>query len=129
MTKFFASVRMLGALAAGLLAIAPAFANEGGALQQSGARLDDRASLQRGAQLYINYCSGCHSLKYLRYSRMGDDLGLTEDEVMQNLNISGVKYGETIPTSMTPEHAQQAFGKMPPDLSLIARVRGADGHR
>ena len=126
MTKFFASVRMLGALAAGLLAIAPAFANEGGALQQSGARLDDRASLQRGAQLYINYCSGCHSLKYLRYSRMADDLGLTEDEVMQNLNISGVKYGETIPTSMTPEHAQQAFGKMPPDLSLIARVRGSD---
>ena len=126
MTKFFASVRMLGALAAGLLAIAPAFANEGGALQQSGARLDDRASLQRGAQLYINYCSGCHSLKYLRYSRMGDDLGLSEDEVMQNLNISGVKYGETIPTSMTPAHADKAFGKMPPDLSLISRVRGSD---
>jgi ubiquinol-cytochrome c reductase cytochrome c1 subunit len=126
MTKFFASVRMLGALAAGLLAIAPVFASEGGALQQSGARLDDRASLQRGAQLYINYCSGCHSLKYLRYSRMGDDLGLTEDEVMQNLNISGVKYGETIPTSMTAEHADKAFGKMPPDLSLISRVRGSD---
>ena len=126
MTKFFASVRMLGALAAGLLAIAPVFASEGGALQQSGARLDDRASLQRGAQLYINYCSGCHSLKYLRYSRMGDDLGLSEDEVMQNLNISGVKYGETIPTSMTPAHADKAFGKMPPDLSLISRVRGSD---
>ncbi|KGQ18645.1 Ubiquinol cytochrome C oxidoreductase, cytochrome C1 subunit [Lysobacter dokdonensis DS-58] len=109
-----------------MFAASLAFASEGGNLQQSGARLDDRASLQRGAQLYINYCSGCHSLKYLRYSRMAEDLGLSEDEVMGNLNMSGVKYGETIGTAMTPEHAQQAFGKMPPDLSLIARVRGND---
>ena len=119
-------VRTLAAFAAGLLVSASAFANEGGNLQQAGARLDDRASLQRGAQLYINYCSGCHSLKYLRYSRMAEDLGLSEDEVQANLNLSGVKVGETIGTAMTPEHAQQAFGKMPPDLSLIARVRGND---
>ena len=57
--------------------------------------LDDRASLQRGAQLYMNYCSGCHSLKYLRYSRMAEDLGLTEDEVQDNLNLTGAKFGET----------------------------------
>ncbi|MGO4550514.1 cytochrome c1 [Lysobacter sp. 2RAF19] len=126
MTNFFVRAGKAAVLAAGLLTASLAFASEGGNLQQSGARLDDRASLQRGAQLYINYCSGCHSLKYLRYSRMAEDLGLSEDEVQANLNLTGVKVGETIGTAMTPEHAQQAFGKMPPDLSLIARVRGTD---
>src|SRR4249919_2310647 len=126
MTNFFVRAGKAAVIAAGLFTASLAFASEGGNLQQSGARLDDRASLQRGAQLYMNYCSGCHSLKYLRYSRMAEDLGLTEDEVQNNLNLSGVKFGETIGTAMTPEHAQQAFGKMPPDLSLIARVRGND---
>ena len=126
MTNFFVRAGQAAVLAAGMFAASLAFANEGGNLQQSGVRLDDRASLQRGAALYINYCSGCHSLKYLRYSRMAEDLGLSEDEVQANLNLSGVKFGETIGTAMTPEHAQQAFGKMPPDLSLIARVRGSD---
>ena len=128
MTKF--SIRTMAArvstLAAGLLLAGTALANEGGNLQQSGTDLDDRASLQRGAQLYVNYCSGCHSLKYLRYSRMAEDLGLTEDEVQNNLNLTGAKFGETFQTSLTEEHAKQWFGKMPPDLSLIARVRGSD---
>ena len=57
---------------------------------------------------------------------MAEDLGLTEDDVQANLNLSGVKVGETIGTAMTPAHAQPCFGKMPPDLSLIARVRGSD---
>ena len=57
---------------------------------------------------------------------MAEDLGLSEDDVQANLNLSGVKVGETIGTAMTPAHAQPAFGKMPPDLSLIARVRGSD---
>src|SRR6476620_10154786 len=123
MTK---TLSRLAAFAAGLLLAGAAFASEEGNLQSAGARLDDRASLQRGAQLYINYCSGCHSLKYLRYSRMAEDLGLSEEEVMDNLNLTGVKFGETIGTSMTEAHAKDAFGKMPPDLSLIARVRGND---
>ena len=58
-----------------------AFAAEGGDLRTPGTDLGDQASLQRGAKLYMNYCSGCHSLKYLRYSRMAEDLGLSEDEV------------------------------------------------
>jgi ubiquinol-cytochrome c reductase cytochrome c1 subunit len=123
MTK---TLSRLAAFAAGLLLAGAAFAAEEGNLQSAGARLDDRASLQHGAALYINYCSGCHSLKYLRYSRMAEDLGLSEDEVMGNLNLTGVKFGETIGTSMTEAHAKDAFGKMPPDLSLIARVRGND---
>jgi len=119
-------VRTLAAFAAGLLVSASALANEGGNLLHSGTDLGDRASLQRGAQLYMNYCSGCHSLKYLRYSRLGEDLGLSEDQVMQNLNFTGGKIGDQVQVSLTEEDASRWFGKMPPDLSLIARVRGSD---
>ncbi|MGN7767090.1 cytochrome c1 [Stenotrophomonas sp. 22692] len=104
-----------------------ASAAEGGTkLLQAGNDLGDRASLQRGAQLYMNYCSGCHALKYLRYSRMAQDLGLTEEEVMNNLNFTGSAIGDPIPVAMPKENAEKWFGKMPPDLSLISRVRGSD---
>ncbi|MFC3550123.1 cytochrome c1 [Lysobacter cavernae] len=119
-------VKKLATFVAGLLVSASAFAAGGGNLLQSGVDLGDRASLQRGAQLYMNYCSGCHSLKYLRYSRIAEDLGLSEEEVMSNLNFTGAKFGEQIQVSLTPEHANQWFGKMPPDLSVISRVRGSD---
>ena len=112
--------------AASLLLSATALANDGGALQQSGTDLDDRASLQRGAALYMNNCSGCHSLKYVRYARIAEDLGLSEDQVMQNLNFTGGKFGDHVISAMTPEMGVAAFGKAPPDLSLIARVRGPD---
>jgi len=125
MTKTAWMSRLAG-LAAGLLLSAGAFAAEGGHLLQAGNDLGDRASLQRGSQLYMNYCSGCHSLKYLRYSRMASDLGLSEEEVMANLNFTGAKVGDHIEASMPHDGATQWFGKAPPDLSLIARVRGTD---
>ena len=112
--------------AAGLLVSLAAFANEGGNLQQSGTDLDDKASLQRGAALFVNYCSGCHSLKYVRYARIGEDLGLSEDDVQARLNFTGGKIGDHMVAAMTPETGKTAFGKAPPDLSLIARVRGSD---
>ena len=124
MTKTFAS--RLAVFASGLLISFSAFAAGGGATLQAGNDLSDRASLQRGAQLYMNYCAGCHSLKYMRYSRMAEDLGLTEDEVMKNLNFTGAKFGETIGVSMPAGPATEWFGKMPPDLSVISRVRGSD---
>jgi ubiquinol-cytochrome c reductase cytochrome c1 subunit len=98
-------------------------------LMQSGANISDPASLQRGAQLYFNYCGSCHSLEYMRYSRMAKDLGLTEEQVMTNLNFTGGKFGDTIKASMPagigPDAvgAEDWFGKAPPDLSLIARAR------
>jgi ubiquinol-cytochrome c reductase cytochrome c1 subunit len=101
-------------------------AEGGAALQQAGNDLGDRASLQRGAQLFMNNCSGCHSLKYLRYSRMASDLGLSEEEVMTNLNFNGAAIGEQIHSAMPAAAGEQWFGKAPPDLSLIARVRGTD---
>ncbi|MCF5918576.1 cytochrome c1, partial [Xanthomonas perforans] len=114
------------ALLCGLVIAGGAMAAEGGAVQQAGNDLSDRASLQRGAQLFMNYCSGCHSLKYLRYSRMASDLGLSEEEVMTNLNFTGAKVGEHIEGTMPHDAATKWFGKAPPDLTLIARVRGTD---
>ena len=124
MTKTFAS--RLAVFASGLLISFSAFAAGGGATLQAGNDLSDRASLQRGAQLYMNYCAGCHSLKYMRYSRMAEDLGLSEEEVMENLNFTGAKFGETIGVSMPAGPSTEWFGKMPPDLSVISRVRGSD---
>jgi ubiquinol-cytochrome c reductase cytochrome c1 subunit len=114
------------ACVAALLFSGVASAAGGGSLMQAGNDLGDRASLQRGAQAYMNYCSGCHSLKYLRYSRMAEDLGLSEEEVMAHLNFTGAAVGEPIQVSMPKEQAEKWFGKMPPDLSLTARVRGSD---
>ena len=124
MTKTFAT--RAAAFAAGLLLSTVALASETAGLQQAGTDLEDKASLQRGAQLYMNNCSGCHSLKYLRYARIGEDLGLTEDEVQQNLNLGGGKIGDHVISPMTAEMGVAAFGKAPPDLSVIARVRGSD---
>lgn len=119
--------RFLRLAVAGLMLLASALATAagGGALQQAGNDLGDQASLQRGAQLYTNYCAGCHSLKYLRYSRMAQDLGLSEEQVQASLNFSGAAFGEHITTPM-PAAAEKWFGKLPPDLSLVSRVRGND---
>jgi len=124
MTKF--AFRLSAALLAGLFATAPVLAEETAGLMHAGTDLGDQASLQRGAQLFMNNCSGCHSLQYMRYSRMASDLGLSEDEVMQNLNFTGGKIGDQVHVALTEGEAKQFFGKMPPDLSLIARVRGSD---
>ncbi|MDY4339209.1 cytochrome c1 [Xanthomonas sp. LF07-6] len=124
MTKRLIAV-FAGVVSALLLSVS-AMAAEGAATLQAGNDLGDRASLQRGAKLFMNYCSGCHSLKYLRYQRMAEDLGLSEDEVMHNLNFTGAKIGEHIGTAMPHDAATKWFGKAPPDLSLIARVRGTD---
>ena len=129
MTKLTMKTSMFKRIAmavSALLLSATAFANEGGDLLNAGTDLDDKASLQRGSQLFLNYCAGCHSLKYMRYSRMAEDLGLSEDQVMNNLNFTGAKFGEQILSPMPADKAQKWFGKAPPDLSVIARVRGSD---
>lgn len=88
--------------------------------------IGDKASLQRGAKLFFNYCVGCHSLKYLRYSRMAADLGLTEQQVMDSLNFTGAKFGDPIMSAMPETDAEKWFGKAPPDLSLEVRAKTAD---
>lgn len=108
-----------------LLALAPmaAFAASDVKLEPSYVNLGNKASLQRGAALYMNYCAGCHSLQYQRYSRMAEDLGLTEDQVMTYLNFTERKFGETMTIAMDAGDGEAWFGKAPPDLSLVARAK------
>lgn len=112
------------------LALVPAFAGASGGTAMESAQIDltDKASLQRGAALYMNYCAGCHSLSYQRYSRMGEDLGLTREQVEQNLIFTDAKIGESILTGFDPAKGEAWLGKAPPDLSVASRTKaeGAD---
>jgi ubiquinol-cytochrome c reductase cytochrome c1 subunit len=114
---------LFAVLLSSLLAPGMAFANEGGALQTSGANIADAASLQRGAKLFMNYCVSCHSTEFARYSRIAQDLGLSEEQVMKNLNFTGAKFGEQVKVAMTSADGELWFGKAPPDLSLTARSK------
>jgi ubiquinol-cytochrome c reductase cytochrome c1 subunit len=88
--------------------------------------LSDKASLQRGARTFMNYCLTCHSASYMRYNRMGKDLGLTDEQVKASLMFASEKVGETMTIAMRPDDAKKWFGSIPPDLSVISRARGAD---
>lgn len=85
--------------------------------------LDDKVSLQRGAQLFVNYCLSCHSAAYMRYSRMADDLGISEQSLRDNMLFGDARPGDLMEVSMADEDARQWFGTAPPDLSLITRAR------
>ena len=88
--------------------------------------LHNQASLQNGARLFVNYCLSCHSAAYMRYSRMGQDLGLSEEQVRDNLMFAAEKTGETMTIAMPAKDAKKWFGTKIPDLTVIARARGAD---
>jgi ubiquinol-cytochrome c reductase cytochrome c1 subunit len=88
--------------------------------------ITNTASLQRGAGNFMGYCAGCHSLKYMRYSRMGEDLGIPEEQLRNLLLIPGSKPSDYIITPMTGADGEAWFGKAPPDLSLITRSKGSD---
>ncbi len=83
-------------------------------------------SLRNGAKIYMNYCLGCHSMNFQRYNRVADDLGLTEDEMMNGLVLTDAKFTDKMTISMSEEQAKKWFGKAPPDLSVIAKARGLD---
>ena len=88
--------------------------------------LDDEASLQRGAKMFVNYCLSCHSAAFMRYNRTGADLGLTDAQVAENLMFTTDKVGNAMTVAMSQTDAERWFGVVPPDLSVIARSRGAD---
>jgi ubiquinol-cytochrome c reductase cytochrome c1 subunit len=96
------------------------------ALQTATIDLGNEASLQRGAKYFVNYCLSCHSAKQLRYSRMAEDLAISPELVELNLMFTGEKIFDGMTISMRPKDAEKWFGVNPPDLSLIARSRGAD---
>jgi ubiquinol-cytochrome c reductase cytochrome c1 subunit len=87
---------------------------------------DNINSLQRGARNFMNYCSGCHSAKYVRFNTLGKGLQLSEDQLLENLMFNAEKTFETIQASMSMDAAARWFGQPPPDMSLMARARGTD---
>ncbi|RZT32415.1 cytochrome c1 [Cupriavidus agavae] len=114
------------ALVGACLAALPATAAEGGyPLEPAPLDTSDVSSLQRGAKLFVNYCLNCHGASMMRYNRL-KDLGLTDDQIRQNLLFSADKVGETMTVAMPPKDAKAFFGAIPPDLSVIARARGND---
>ena len=87
---------------------------------------DNKESLQRGARNFMNYCSGCHSAKYVRYNTVAKGLGLSEEQVIENLMFNAEKTFETIQRAMPEASAARWFGQAPPDMSLIARAKTSD---
>ncbi|HEX5787018.1 MAG TPA: cytochrome c1 [Woeseiaceae bacterium] len=115
-----------GAILAMLLASASVLAVTERPTEQADIDPTNVNSLQRGARNFMNYCAGCHSAKYVRYKTIGKYLGLSEDQLIENLMFNAEKTFETVQVSMRPRDGEQWFGKTPPDLSLMARARGAD---
>ena len=95
-------------------------------LDHANTDISDTASLQNGAKLFMNYCSGCHAIGFMRYNRIAKDLNLSDSLVAEHLMFAGEKPGETITTAMPKEDAAKWFGGSPPDLSLVERSKGTD---
>jgi ubiquinol-cytochrome c reductase cytochrome c1 subunit len=95
-------------------------------LEAANTNIANTASLQRGAKYFVNYCMGCHSAEYVRYNRLGRDLQLSDQQLMDSLMFTGEQVFDTMSVAMRPEDAQRWFSITPPDLSLIARSRGTD---
>lgn len=111
---------------AGAMANAPAYP-----LETPDTQLCDQASLQRGAALFVNYCMGCHSLQYVRYNSLAKGIGLVDTQgvvldqmIKEHLNFVTDKVTDPMVIAMSPVSAADWFGAPPPDLSLVARVRG-----
>ena len=105
---------------------APAYA--AGKVELESAEIDpgNVNSLQRGARNFMNYCSGCHSAKYVRYKTIGDALGLSEQQLIDNLMFNAEKTFETINISMRRDDSERWFGVVPPDMSLLAKARAPE---
>lgn len=110
-----------------VLAVAPGLGlASSGKVHYDSANIDlhDKASLQHGAKLFVNYCLNCHSANYMRYNRMGQDLGISDELVKQNLLFTADKVGEQMKVAMSTADGKTWFGTNPPDLSVIARSKG-----
>ncbi|WP_292044011.1 cytochrome c1 [Massilia sp. UBA6681] len=109
-----------------VLALVPglAFAAEGGFPLEPAPERSDLSSLQNGAKLFVNHCLNCHSASAMRYNRLRD-IGLTEEQIKNNLLFSQDKVGGMMTTAMRPDDAKAWFGAVPPDLSVMARAKAS----
>ena len=101
-------------------------ASEEAKLQEADIDLSDKVSLLRGAKHFVTYCLGCHSAKYMRYLRIALDAGVDEKTVLKDIAPEGASIYDQLHSAMNKHDAEKWFGTQPPDLSLIARSRGAD---
>ena len=89
-------------------------------------KTNDLGSLQNGAKLFVNYCLNCHSAAFMRYNRL-QDIGLTNQQIKDNLLFATDKVGDTMKSNIDPKQAKDWFGAVPPDLTLVARSRSGHG--
>ena len=118
----FARAMVCAALLAPLAAQASA---DGAKLQKAPVNLNDLVSLQRGAHVFVNYCLNCHSASYMRYNRLRD-LGLSDDQIRDNLIFTGVKVGEPMKVALSTREAGELFNIPTPDISVITRSRSSE---
>lgn len=121
-------VKGLIGFVAGCMVSSAAFAAGGGnvALDKAHMNMSDKASLQNGAKLFVNYCLSCHSASYARYNRVAADLDIPLNLLKENLMFTTEKTGDLMKTTMPAEDAKNWFGVTPPDLTLVSRVRKPD---
>lgn len=117
--------KIVFALALGLAASAQA-ATGGISWDKAPVNLSDNASLQHGAKIFVNYCLNCHSAAFMRFNRLRD-IGLSDEQIKDNLLFTGEKVGEMMKVSIDPRQAKEWFGTNPPDLTVIARSRSGAG--
>jgi ubiquinol-cytochrome c reductase cytochrome c1 subunit len=120
MKKFLLS--LIAAL--GIVTGAHAAGGDSIALDKAPNRMSDLASLENGAKLFVNYCLNCHSAAFMRFNRL-KDIGLTDQQIKDNLLFTTDKVGETMKASIDPKGAKEWFGGLPPDLTLMARARSS----
>ena len=119
--------KIILALIAAVGLVAGAQAAEGGlAWDKAPNKTNDMGALQNGAKLFVNYCLNCHSAAFMRFNRL-KDIGLTEQQIKDNLLFPTDKVGDTMKIAMDPKQAKDWFGGMPPDLTVIARSRAGAG--
>ena len=118
--------KILATMVASLVPLVALGAGDSAHISHAEVDLDDRASLQRGARLFVNYCLSCHSASFMRYNRMGQDLGLTDQQVADNLMFTSDKVGDPMRVAMRTEDAVAWLDAVPPDLSVVSRSRGVD---
>ena len=105
--------------------VAGVHANEGGVVwDKAPSHVNDLPALQNGAKLFVNYCLNCHSASAMRYNRL-KDIGLTDDQIKNNLLFAGEKVGDLMTTALRPADAKAWFGAIPPDLTVIARAKAS----
>ncbi|UJF21757.1 cytochrome c1 [Shewanella sp. OMA3-2] len=118
--------KLLIALVTLLPSLAMAASGHNVHLESANIDLNDNASLERGLDLFQHYCSGCHSTQYQRYDRVATDLGISIDDMRNKYMFTDAKVGELMENAIPEADAAKWFGAAPPDLTLVARVRGAD---